>query len=81
MNTKEAIEIVSVGREELFSIKGANGIVNLLREGEKYKQMWELLEASMEGQFCITPIEIYFKKDSINKQMENIKQKHFPKED
>jgi len=42
--------------------------------------MWELLEASMEGQYCITPMEVYFKKDTINQQMENIKQKYFLKE-
>ena len=68
-----------VGGTEGFQ-KNIDDIIALLEQGEKYKQMWELLEASMEGQYCITPMEVYFKKDTINQQMENIKQKYFLKE-
>lgn len=44
MNTKEAIEMICVGREELLSIKGANKIVNLLRELKAYKKIVNELE-------------------------------------
>ena len=84
-DTKEAIEFLEVGRYSYCgycddSHKKLNKVITLLQQGEKYKQMWELLEASMEGQYCITPMEVYFKKDTINQQMENIKQKYFLKE-
>jgi len=83
MEVEKAIEFIRLTRLESGLInerKDYDDIIELLQQGEKYRQMWELLEVSMEGQYCITPIEVYFKKDTINQQMENIKQKYFPKE-
>ena len=88
MDTREAIELV----EKAFSIwedeyclsevtaKGMNEVIALLKYGEKFEKIWELLKASMEGQYCITPMEVYFEKNTINQQMKNIEQKYFPKD-
>ena len=70
------LQVIEANKEAIIIYKE---IIILLQRGEKFEAMWELLEASMEGQYCITPIEVYFKKDTINQQMENVKQKHFPR--
>jgi len=90
MEVKEAIEFLEnrydykPHRNSAYIISKYNEAIGVvcknIEQGEKYRQMWNLLEADMEGQYCITPIEIYFKKNTINQQMKNIEQKHFPKE-
>ena len=64
MNTKEAIELVCVGREKLLSVSEAHKIVNVLKRGEKFENMWEE----------------YKRVWGTGKSMEYVKQKYFPKE-
>ena len=39
MNTKEAIEIVCVGREKLLTVDECHKVVDCLRQGGAYKQI------------------------------------------
>jgi len=81
MNTKEAIEFVRLTRLESGLIsegKDYDDIITLLRQGEKYKQMWEVLK----DKYCFlrndhrrTNEIVYLK--GILKDLE---QKYFPKE-
>jgi len=80
MKTEEAIEIVCIGREKLLTVEECHKVVDCLKRGEKYKKIVEILELDMEGQYCITPMDIYFKKDTIGQQIKNIKRKYFSKE-
>jgi len=86
MDIEEAIEIVCIGREELLSIKGANGIVNLLREGEKFEKMWEELK-NINPPAILNFVKDYDDVHTVIKQskvlrnftMYRLEQKYFPK--
>jgi hypothetical protein len=78
MNTKEAIEFL-----EDIEYKGRNkdtfdlitkiqSIIDLLQQGEKYRQMWE----ELKKEFGEEPIELH----NLNEFMEDLEQKYFPKE-
>jgi hypothetical protein len=70
VNTKEAIEIICVGREKLLTVNETHKVVECLREGEKYRQMWEELYLSKIG----------WNDYSITIYMQELEKKYFPKE-
>jgi len=78
MKIKEAIEIICIGREELLSIKGANGIVNLLRELEKYKAMWQTLLEDLD--FMPNKEKLLMNWEDFNGLMIKIEQKYLKEE-
>ena len=67
--------IEKLNKFERLNMVESGAVVFLLQQDEKYRKMWELLESSMEGQYCITPMEVYFKKDTVNQQMGKIKER------
>jgi len=76
MNTQEAIEIVCVGREKLLTFEETHKVVECLREGEKYRQMWEEFKKC-----CSLSIVFDGKLQNIKDKMNWFEQKYFPKGD
>ena len=75
MEVKEAIEFLRLTRLESGCIserKDYDDIVELLQEGEKYRQMWEGLKKSYGG--------LNVMNYPIWDEMEILEQKYFPKE-
>jgi len=67
MNTEEAIAYLKSTRMEDYGYRNEyDEIIELLKRGEKYEQMWEELYKNPE--YLTTKAEMY-----------NIKQKYFPK--
>lgn len=84
METKEAVEFIEIEKRiicgcatQCLEAKGFNKVITLLKQGEKYKQMWEkskkdLLHASVENwKVSLEQIILEIKK---------LEEKHFPKE-
>ena len=71
MNTEEAIEFVRLTRLEsgVSERKDYDDIISLLKRGEVYEKMWEELDD-----------DIGYSDYDILQKMEELKQKHFPKE-
>ena len=79
METKEAVEFIEIEKRiicgcatQCLEAKGFNKVITLLKQGEKYKQMWKEFYKEW-GEY---PIELH----SIDEFMDDIKQKYFPKE-
>ena len=85
MDTKKAIELVKDAFEIVEEEYGAlsidqdevNEIVTLLKQGEKYKEMWEELEK--EIQICALR-KLFTKNVAFGYLLDVLKQKYFPKE-
>lgn len=71
MNTKEAIKVLNG-----FRYTAGDYIIDLIRELEKYEQMWGEFD-ELYGHFDIIPLGTSYR---IYELMERLKQKYFPKE-
>lgn len=80
MEVKEAIDevyqvfYVKYGK---FGNQKADDIIDLLQQGEKYKQMWEELN---KGNYALIEFDDEVYKKEGTKSFTDIEQKYFPKE-
>lgn len=71
MDTKEAIKLLE--NDQLLDICIIESYVALLKRGEKYEKMWKNLEKAFK------PMSSFFIGETIWANIDNIKQKYFPK--
>jgi len=79
MNTKEAIEIVCVGREQPLTFNEAHKVINLLKRSEKYEAIVNELEKDygfLGHRYAGSDSTDYLKY-----VIPRLKQKYFPKGD
>lgn len=76
-DTTEAIAIVCIGREKPLEFNEAHKVVNLLRRGEKYEQMWENLLKN-NGRLGLTDEIRDLPNLDLHVVMDSIKQEYFP---
>ena len=86
MNTKEAIEVLNNHRKytKYTLIDGElDGIIELLKRGEKYEAMWGELSKRYGNYFYTFDVRIAndIEYKYVDEIMDIIKQKYFPKEE